>query len=73
MLGGNPIPVSRTIKNLAGRDANPDRAKLAVETHLTRISLHRPLEKIVAIQQRDEAEKNRNWFADVFLQALRYV
>lgn len=63
----------RQRQNLAGSDANPDRAKLAVETHLMRISLHRPLEKIVAIQQRDEAEKTRNWFADVFLQALRYV
>lgn len=32
----------RQRQNLAGSDANPDRAKLAVETHLTRISLHRP-------------------------------
>ncbi len=34
-------------QTLAGNDADLSRARLAFETHLERIALHRPLEKIV--------------------------
>jgi len=54
----------------AGSDTDPHRARLAVETHLTRISQHRPLEQITDATQRAEAERVRSWFREEFLHAL---
>lgn len=53
-------------------DSEPDsaRARLAVETHLTRIAQHRPLAQINDPEQRAEAEQVRVWFAEEFLDAL---
>ncbi|HYX26424.1 MAG TPA: nucleotidyl transferase AbiEii/AbiGii toxin family protein [Thermoanaerobaculia bacterium] len=53
----------------AGSDTDPSRARLAVETHLTRISQHRPLEAIADPAQRAEAEAVRSWFAQELLHA----
>lgn len=55
---------------LAGSDADHHRARLAVETHLTRIIQHRPLEIIDDPDQRVAAEQVRNWFQTEFLDAL---
>lgn len=54
----------------AGSDADARRAHLAVETHLARISRHRPLEGIAEPDQRAEAEQVRSWFKEEFLHAL---
>jgi Nucleotidyl transferase AbiEii toxin, Type IV TA system len=53
----------------AGSDTDPSRARLAVETHLTRISQHRPLETIADPTQRAEAEAVRSWFTQELLHA----
>ena len=52
-------------------DTDSTRARLAVETHLARIALHRPLEKIVDPLRRTEAEHVRRWFVEEFLDALQ--
>jgi hypothetical protein len=54
-------------QNLA--QGNPDRfrARLAIETHLQRICLTRPIDKITDPQQRAEALRLRHWYRDVFL------
>lgn len=44
------------------------RARLAIETHLERIALHRPLEQIVDLRQREQARQLRDWFVSEFLQ-----
>ena len=54
---------------LAGSDVDFYRASLAIETHLERIALQRPLEKIESVQQREQARKLRNWFMDEFRKA----
>jgi nucleotidyltransferase AbiEii toxin of type IV toxin-antitoxin system len=54
----------------AGSDPDPHRARLAVETHLARITQHRPLESIADASQREEAERVRTWFAKELLDAL---
>jgi hypothetical protein len=53
----------------AGSDIDPHRARLAIETHLTRISQHRPLESIADPDQRSEAEAVRSWFTEELLHA----
>ena len=53
-----------------GSDTDPYRARLAVETHLMRICLHRPLESIVEPDRRAEAERVRSWFEEEFLHAV---
>lgn len=58
----------RRRQNLAGSDADISRAFLAIETHLERIALHRPLEKIEEAQQREQARQVRNWFSSEFRQ-----
>lgn len=60
----------RQRQQLAGSDADPRRARLALETHLARIAQHRPLAEIPEPEQRAEAEKLRNWFLKEFLDAL---
>lgn len=53
---------------LANSDDDSSRALLAIETHLARIATHRPLHKISNASEREQAEKLRNWFLNVFLQ-----
>jgi hypothetical protein len=53
---------------LAGSDVDAARARLAIETHLERIALHRPLEQIVDLGQREQARQLRDWFSSEFLQ-----
>ena len=60
----------RQRQRLAGSDTDHRRARLAVETHLSRIALHRPLDGISDPNQRAEAEKVRTWFREDFLDAL---
>lgn len=60
----------RRRQRLAGSDTDAGRARLAVETHLTRIAQHRPLERIADPHQRAEAARVRAWFAQEFLNAL---
>jgi len=54
-------------QSLAGSDAHLSRARLAIETHLERIALHRPLEKIEDPQQREQARQLRDWYLNSFL------
>ena len=55
---------------LSGSDTDRDRARLAVETHLSRIARHRPLE-LIDPNDRTEAATVRQWFLTEFLDALR--
>jgi predicted nucleotidyltransferase component of viral defense system len=55
---------------LAGSDVDVSRARLAIETHLERIALHRPLEQIVDLGQREQARQLRDWFVSEFLQVM---
>jgi hypothetical protein len=52
---------------LVGSDVDISRARLAIETHLERIALHRPLEKIEDVSQHEQAQKLRDWFWNKFL------
>jgi hypothetical protein len=54
----------------AGADLDPYRARLAIETHLSRIAQHRPLDTIAEPGQRAAATSLRNWFALEFLGVL---
>jgi hypothetical protein len=54
---------------LAGSDTNTARARLAIETHLERIAVHRPLDAISDPSQREQAQQIRDWYSDAFLQA----
>jgi predicted nucleotidyltransferase component of viral defense system len=54
----------------AGSDLDPYRARLAIETHLSRIAQHRPLDTIAEPEQRAAAASLRNWFAQEFFDAL---
>lgn len=54
----------------ASNDADPGRARLAVQTHLARIEQHRRLDQIANPEQRAEAEMFRSWFGQVFLNAM---
>ena len=57
-------------QHLAGSDTDVRRARLAIETHLTRIALHRPLDEIPDAGQKADAEDVRTWFREVFLDAI---
>jgi hypothetical protein len=54
----------------AGSDVDHGRARLAVETHLARISQHRRLDQITESGEREAAERVRTWFSREFLDAL---
>lgn len=54
---------------LAGSDADRKRAGLALQTHLKRIALQRPIEKIQDMRARAEAVELRAWFNGVFINA----
>lgn len=60
----------RRRQRLAESDTNIARANLAIETHLARIALHRPLNQIADAQRRAAAEQTRRWFQRVFLASL---
>lgn len=62
--------VWRQRQQLAGSDTDSHRARLAIETHLARIAVHRPLDEIPDPDQRGEAEQVRTWFTKEFLDAL---
>lgn len=59
----------RQRQELSGNDTGAARARLAIETHLERITLHRPLGNIADAGQREQARQVRDWFAGVFLKA----
>ena len=56
-------------QELAASDVDPRRARTAIETHLIRIEMHRPLPSITTPEARAEAEAVRSWFRGVFLNA----
>ena len=58
----------RRRQRLSGSDEAGGRARLAIETHLERIAMHRPLEQIADFQQREQAQRVRGWFLNEFLQ-----
>jgi len=58
----------RKRQTLADSDTDVLRARLAIETHLERIALHRPLEQIADLGQREQAGQLRGWFLSEFLQ-----
>lgn len=60
----------RRRQQLAGSDTDAARARLAVQTHLARITLHRPLDQIADSAKRAAAERGRIWFEMEFLNAL---
>jgi Nucleotidyl transferase AbiEii toxin, Type IV TA system len=60
----------RVRQQRAGSDLDPYRARLAIETHLSRIAQHRPLDTIAEPEQRAAAGSLRHWFAQEFLDAL---
>ncbi len=60
----------RRRQQLAGSDADPARARLAVVTHLERIAQHRPLAGIANAEDRAAAEQLRDWFRKEFLDVL---
>ena len=57
-------------QRLSGSDTDWTRARLAVETHLQRLTLHRPLEQIRDPHQRSEAAQLRGWYREEFLNAM---
>lgn len=54
----------------AGSDVDPHRARLAVETQLSRIAVHRPLEGITDPEERAESQRVRTWVEEELLDAL---
>ena len=54
----------------AGAEADPGRARLAVETHLARIVRYRPLARIADSEERRTAEHARAWYRKELLDAL---
>jgi len=55
---------------LADSDADMARATLALQIHMERIALHRPLEQIEDATERADAEELRRWFLEEFVDAL---
>jgi hypothetical protein len=60
----------RRCQQVAGSDTGPDRARLAIETHLARVAQHRPLAQITDPAQRAAADQVRHWFSTEFFDAL---
>lgn len=57
----------RQRQQLEGSDTDKRRATLALETHLERISQHRPIDEITNSGKRREAQSLREWFRVVFV------
>jgi hypothetical protein len=55
-------------QELIGNQHDDPKARLAIETHLSRIALQRPLEQFEDDEQREHAKKVREWFVNLFLQ-----
>ena len=53
----------------AGSEADLERARLAIETHLERIEQNRPLDQISNPEQRVQAQIVRQWYQEQFLYA----
>ena len=62
--------LGKTRVRKSGREASDSRARLAIQTHLGRIEVHRPLERIAGPEERSKAEQTRAWFRKEFLDAL---
>ncbi len=60
----------RRRQRLAGVSADGKRARLAIETHLSRIVQHRPLENIADAEEREAAQRARRWYRTELLDAL---
>lgn len=60
----------REWRQRADCDTRAARATLALQTHLARIAVHRPLEEIADPAERAAAEWVRTWFATEFLDGL---
>lgn len=60
----------RERQTLAGSDVDMARAALALQIHLERIALHRPLAQIDDPSDRAEAEQLRRWFVEEFVHVL---
>jgi len=54
-------------QDLIGNEHDTAKACLAIETHLERIVLQRPLDQITDDQERKNAERLREWFHNSFL------
>jgi len=54
---------------LSGSDTDVRRAKLALQIHLERIAVLRPLTQIANLEERSVAEQLRHWFAEEFVDA----
>ena len=52
---------------LSGSDIDVTRARLALQIHLERIALLRPLAQIVNLEERSDAEHLRDWCAEEFV------
>ncbi|WP_423224958.1 hypothetical protein [Candidatus Amarolinea aalborgensis] len=52
---------------LSGSDTDATRARLALQIHLERIALLRPLTQIANLPDRSDAEQLRHWFAEEFV------
>lgn len=48
----------------------PDHADLALQIHLERIALHRPLKQIEDASEKADAEELRRWYVEEFIDAL---
>lgn len=59
----------RQRQHLTGVDANSERARLAIESHLQRIALQRPLDRMSDPSAKEQAAALRRWFAEVLLHA----
>jgi hypothetical protein len=60
----------RQRQTLAGSDADMARANLALQIHLERIALHRPLKQIEDASEKADAEELRRWYVEEFIDAL---
>jgi predicted nucleotidyltransferase component of viral defense system len=60
----------RQRQKLALNNVDPARARLAIQTHMTRISAHRPLDQITNINEREAAARVREWFGEEFIDAI---
>lgn len=60
----------RQRQTLAGSDAGMERANLALQIHLERIALHRPLKQIEDASEKADAEELRRWYVEEFIDVL---
>ncbi len=67
MTPGQCWALWRRRQALAGSDTDAVRARLALQIHLERIALHRPLSQIEDPDERAEAEHLRLWSSEEFV------